>query len=99
MCAHSYSQCKCVVILRRKWYHLDQGRTSRTRVEEAVDSIKNEFVFVKPVRAAKLLDMSKSKIYEMIQRNEIPSVRLGGCLRIPMSALDDLVARARGEER
>jgi excisionase family DNA binding protein len=68
-------------------------------VEDAVDSIKSEFVFVKPVRAAKLLDMSKSKIYEMIQRNEIPFVRLGGCLRIPMSALDDLVAKARGCER
>jgi excisionase family DNA binding protein len=68
-------------------------------VEEAVDSIKSEFVFVKPVRAAKLLDMSKSKIYEMIQRKEIPAVRLGGCLRIPMSALDDLVARASGERR
>jgi excisionase family DNA binding protein len=76
---------------------IDQQRTSRTRVEDAVDSIKSEFVFVKPVRAAKLLDMSKSKIYEMIQRNEIPYVRLGGCLRIPMSALDDLVAKARGE--
>ena len=61
--------------------------------------IKSEFVFVKPVRAAKLLDMSKSKIYEMIQRNEIPFVRLGGCLRIPMSALDDLVAKAsRGQQ-
>lgn len=64
-----------------------------------MDSIKSEFVFVKPVRAAKLLDMSKSKIYEMIQRRELPSVRLGGCLRIPMSALDDLVAKARSEER
>ncbi len=64
-----------------------------------MDKLKEQFVFVKPVRAAKLLDMSKSKIYEMIQRNEIPAVRLGGCLRIPMSALDDLVARARGEER
>ena len=73
---------------------IDQRRTSRTRVEDAVDNIKSEFVFVKPVRAAKLLDMSKSKIYEMIQRNEIPYVRLGGCLRIPMSALDDLVAQA-----
>ncbi len=61
--------------------------------------IKEQFVFVKPARAAKLLDMSKSKIYEMIQRKQIPSVRLGGCLRIPVSALDDLVARARGEER
>jgi excisionase family DNA binding protein len=60
-----------------------------------MDNVKNEFVFVKPVRAAKLLDMSKSKIYEMIQRKQIPSVRLGGCLRIPVAALDELVAKAR----
>src|ERR1700683_4040961 len=97
MCAHSYSQCKCVDCWPMELLQIDQRRTSRTKVEEAVDSIKSEFVFVKPVRAAKLLDMSKSKIYEMIQRNEIPYVRLGGCLRIPMSALDDLVAKARGE--
>ena len=64
-----------------------------------MDSLKNEFVFVKPVRAAKLLDMSKSKLYLMIQRNEIPSVRLGGCLRIPVSAIDDLVAKAKGEQK
>jgi len=63
-----------------------------------VDNLKNEFVFVKPVRAAKLLDMSKSKIYEMIQRKELPAVRLGGCLRIPISALDELVAKANSEE-
>lgn len=60
---------------------------------------KSEFVFVNPVRAAKLLDMSKSKIYEMIQRNEIPDVRLGGCLRIPVSAIDELVAKASRGER
>ncbi len=64
-----------------------------------MDNIKSEFVFVKPVRAAKLLDMSKSKIYEMIQRKELPAVRLGGCLRIPVAALEELVARARSEER
>jgi excisionase family DNA binding protein len=64
-----------------------------------MDKLTEQFVFVKPVRAAKLLDMSKSKIYEMIQRKQIPSVRLGGCLRIPMSALEDLVVRAKGEER
>jgi excisionase family DNA binding protein len=64
-----------------------------------VDELKGQFVFVKPVRAAKLLDMSKSKIYEMIQRKQIPSVRLGGCLRIPVAAIDELVAKARrGDE-
>jgi excisionase family DNA binding protein len=67
--------------------------------EDAVDTIKSEFIFLKPVRAARLLDLSKSKIYQMIQRNEIPSVRLGGCLRIPMSALDDLVEQAKSERR
>jgi len=59
-----------------------------------VDNLKNEFVFVKPVRAAKLLDMSKSKVYEMIQRKELAAVRLGGCLRIPVAALEALVAQA-----
>jgi excisionase family DNA binding protein len=67
--------------------------------EDAVDNVKDEFIFLKPVRAAKLLDMSKSKVYQMIQRREIPAVRLGGCLRIPVSALDDLVAKARAEQR
>ena len=62
-----------------------------------MEATNKDFVFIKPVRAAKLLDMSKSKIYEMIQRNEIPSVRLGGCLRIPMSAIEDLVLKAKGE--
>lgn len=64
-----------------------------------MDKLKEQFVFVKPVRAAKLLDMSKSKIYEMIQREELPSVRLGGCLRIPVAALEELVAKARGNQR
>jgi excisionase family DNA binding protein len=64
-----------------------------------VESTKSEFVFVKPVRAAKLLDMSKSKIYEMIQRKELPAVRLGGCLRVPIAAIEELVARARSDER
>lgn len=64
-----------------------------------MEELKDQFVFVKPVRAAKLLDMSKSKIYEMIQRKQIPSVRLGGCLRIPVAALDELVAKARGGDQ
>jgi excisionase family DNA binding protein len=64
-----------------------------------MDKLKEQFVFVKPVRAAKLLDMSKSKIYEMIQRKQIPSVRLGGCLRIPVAALDELAAKARGGDQ
>lgn len=64
-----------------------------------VENIKGEFVFVKPSRVAKLCDMSRSKIYEMIKRNEIPAIRLGGCLRIPVSALDDLVMKAKGEDR
>jgi excisionase family DNA binding protein len=64
-----------------------------------VENTKSEFVFVKPVRAAKLLDMSKSKIYEMIQRKELPAVRLGGCLRVPVAAIEELVARAQSDER
>jgi excisionase family DNA binding protein len=67
-------------------------------VESAVEIAKSEFVFVRPARAARLLDMSRSKIYEMIQRKELPAVRLGGCLRVPFSAIEQLVALASTED-
>jgi excisionase family DNA binding protein len=64
-----------------------------------MEASSKDFIFIKPVRAAKLLDMSKSKIYEMIQRKELPAVKLGGCLRVPFSAIEELVVKARSDER
>jgi len=55
--------------------------------------------FLKPVEAATILSMSKSRIYEALQRGEIPHQRIAGMLRIPRRWIEEQVAKAlrRGE--
>jgi len=47
---------------------------------------------VKPARAAVLLDCSRSKLYDAINRGEIRAIRIGGMLRIPLSEIQRLLA-------
>jgi excisionase family DNA binding protein len=47
---------------------------------------------VKPARAAQLLDMSKSKIYDAIHRGDVPAIRISGQLRVPVAAIERLIA-------
>lgn len=49
---------------------------------------------LKPVRAFALLDISKSKGYEGIQKGEIPSTRVAGQLRVPRSFVEQKVREA-----
>jgi excisionase family DNA binding protein len=49
-------------------------------------------IVVKPARAAVLLDISRSKIYEAIAAGQIPACRVAGQLRVPLEALKNLVA-------
>jgi len=51
-------------------------------------------LFVRPVEAARLIGASRSKIYDMLNRGEIPSVRIAGMMRIPISALEKLAREA-----
>jgi excisionase family DNA binding protein len=51
-------------------------------------------LFVKPIEAAAMIGASRSKIYEMVSRGQIPSVRIGGLLRIPIAALERLAREA-----
>lgn len=61
---------------------------------------------------AEALGISRAKAYELIAAGEIPSVRIGGCVRVPLDALrawirqqtDDVdqtevLARLKGAER
>jgi excisionase family DNA binding protein len=47
-------------------------------------------MFLRPSKAAKLLDVGRSKIYAMIRSRHIRAVEVGGLLRIPMSELEAL---------
>lgn len=48
--------------------------------------------------AASLLGLSRSMVYEMAQRGEIPTVRIGRTLRIPSAALRTWAERLQSEQ-
>jgi excisionase family DNA binding protein len=47
--------------------------------------------------AAKALAISRSKLYELLASGTIASIRIGGSRRIPLTALEDYIARLLAE--
>ena len=47
----------------------------------------HERLLLRPVEAAEVIGVSRSKAYELISRGEIPSIKVGGCVRVPVAAL------------
>lgn len=56
-------------------------------------------ILLRPVEAARLLAVSRSKFYELLARGEVPGVvRIGASTRISRSVLERWIAdRATGE--
>ena len=50
-------------------------------------------LLLRPAEAGEAIGVSRSKAYELIASGEIPSVRVGGCVRVPVEALRAWVAR------
>ena len=50
--------------------------------------VQPEFLTVQDF--AKLVSMSRSGVYKLAERGEIPTVRLGGAIRIPRSFVEKL---------
>lgn len=48
--------------------------------------------------AARALSVGRTKIYELIQKGQLHSLKLGGHRRIPVSALEDFVNRCLEEQ-
>jgi excisionase family DNA binding protein len=53
----------------------------------------HEPLLLRPVEAARLLGIGRSKLFEMLARNELPVVRMGRCVRIPRRELSSWVAQ------
>jgi excisionase family DNA binding protein len=51
--------------------------------------------FLRPSKAAKLLDCGRSKIYDLIHRGEIKVVKIGGMLRIDTRELERLASGSK----
>lgn len=52
-----------------------------------------ERILFTPTEAAEELRLSRSKVYTLIKTGTIPSIRIGGVLRVPADALREHVAR------
>lgn len=44
-----------------------------------------------PVEAAAVLSISRSKLYELLASNQLRSVRIDGCRRIAVTAVQDYI--------
>ena len=61
--------------------------------EQNPQTVAIEPLLVRVEEAARLLSLSRSTIYEMLDRGELPSVRRGTARRIPLAALRAWVER------
>ena len=46
-----------------------------------------EKLLLRPVEAAEAIGIGRSKVYELLASGELPSVRIGGSVRVPLDAL------------
>jgi excisionase family DNA binding protein len=54
-----------------------------------------EPILLRPTEAAKLLSISRSRVYELLNLGALPAVKLGGTSwRIPRAAIEQLVQEA-----
>lgn len=54
-------------------------------------------LLLKPHEAAETLGVSRSKAYELIANRTIPSIKVGGSVRVPASALREWIDRQLAE--
>jgi excisionase family DNA binding protein len=52
-----------------------------------------ERLALKPAEVGDSLGCGRSKVYELIKRKEIPCVRIGGSVRVPVDALREWLAQ------
>jgi excisionase family DNA binding protein len=48
--------------------------------------------FLRPADLARLLGVTRSRIYQLLSSGELPSVRIGGAIRVPRVAWERWVA-------
>jgi excisionase family DNA binding protein len=58
-------------------------------------------ILLRPLEAAEAIGVGRSRMYELLAAGEIPSVRIGASIRVPVAALrewiDQQTAARRGD--
>lgn len=58
-----------------------------------------EKLLLKPSEVAEVLGIGRSLTYELIAQKQIPSVRLGRCIRVQISTLRDWLAKQQADQK
>ena len=58
-------------------------------------------LLLRPTEVAEAIGIGRSKVYELLGSGDLPSIRVGGAIRVPVTALHAWIERqlaARAEE-
>lgn len=55
-------------------------------------------VLLRVRNAAKMLDCSPARLYALIAMGEVPGIKIGGGVRVPVAALREMIARKLQEK-
>ena len=50
-------------------------------------------LLLRPAEAAEAIGIGRSKVYDLIASGDLPSIRIGGSVRVPVDELKDWIAR------
>ena len=56
-------------------------------------------ILLRPSEAAEAIGVGRSKLYALLASDELPSIRLGGSVRVPVEALKSWVAAQLDQAR
>jgi excisionase family DNA binding protein len=49
-------------------------------------------LLLRPAEAAEMIGVGRATVYELIARGEIPSIRIGSSVRVPLESLREWIA-------
>ena len=53
----------------------------------------SDLLLLRPEEVARRCNLSRTKVYELIKRGDLPSIRIGRCRRIPVVELEAWIAQ------
>ena len=54
-------------------------------------------VLLRPTEAAEVMGIGRSKVYQLIASGDLPAIRIGASVRVPVTALEAWIARQLAE--
>jgi excisionase family DNA binding protein len=69
--------------------------SERPSVNETIIGVPR--LLLRPSEAAEALGISRSRAYELIASGGLPSVRVGGSVRVPVAALERWITERLGD--